>query len=136
VPGDSAITRGDQIRKRNVYCRRRTRLSSFSEIIRLEEGQEEEGSFVWRTGGVFPRATDGEYVWSSRVGLNNITDSVLKAAYVAEQRTTGRKLQNARARARGGNRDGSAASAAKRGSKIGRDLQTESYRDDKRRYLR
>jgi len=100
VPGDSAITRGDQIRKRNVYCRRRTRLSSFSEIIRLEEGQEEEGSFVWRTGGVFPRATDGEYVWSSRVGLNNITDSVLKAAYVAEQRTTGRKLQNARARAR------------------------------------
>jgi len=123
VPGDSAITRGDQIRKRNVYCRRRTRLSSFSEIIRLEEGQEEEGSFVWRTGSVFPRAPDGEYVWPSRVGLNNITDGVLKAAYVAEQRTkegTGRKLQNARAR--GGNRGDSAASAAKRGSKIGGDL--------------
>jgi len=33
MPGDSAITRGDQIRKRNVYCRRRTRLSSFSEIV-------------------------------------------------------------------------------------------------------
>jgi len=53
----------DQIRKRNVYCRRRTQLSSFSEIIRLGKGQEKEGSFVWRTSSVFPRAPDGEYVW-------------------------------------------------------------------------
>lgn len=67
VPGDSAITRGDQIRKRNVYCRRRTRLSSLSEIIRPEKGKEEEESFVWRTGSVFPRASDGKYVWLSLV---------------------------------------------------------------------
>jgi len=57
------------------------------------------------------------------VGLNNITDGVLKVAYVAEQRTMGRKLQ-----------DGD--SAAKRASKIDGDSQTGSYRDDKTRYPR
>lgn len=41
MPGDSAITRGDQIRKRNIYCRQRTRLSSFNEIIRPEKRERE-----------------------------------------------------------------------------------------------
>jgi hypothetical protein len=64
VPGDTAITRGDQIRKRNVYCRRRTRLSSFSEIIHPErrKGREKEGSFVWHSENIFPWAVDRKYI--------------------------------------------------------------------------
>lgn len=76
---DTAITRGDQIRKRNVYCRRRTRLSSFSEIIHPERrrGREEEDHLYGaRETYSLERWTANTY--ACHIGLNNISSDVLK----------------------------------------------------------
>lgn len=92
VSGDSAITRGDQIRKRNIYCRRRTRLSSFSEIICPEKREIGERDHLYGAREAFPRALDRKYVWGAVVTeLNSISCSILKAAANKSEK---KKLQN------------------------------------------
>lgn len=80
MPGDSAITRGDQIRKRNIYCRRRTWLSSFCEIIRPEKRERErKGIICMVLGEAYSLERWTENTYGCRTELNGISCSIWKA---------------------------------------------------------